>query len=69
MKKLTFLCVAVMITAALIFKAENSFSQVYQLENSDFEDWPGGATTEPTGWNSFESLIPQHFSLTIFISS
>ncbi|MBR3945735.1 MAG: hypothetical protein IKJ56_01390, partial [Bacteroidales bacterium] len=55
MKKLTFLCVAVMITAALIFKAENSFSQVYQLENSDFEDWPGGATTEPTGWNSFES--------------
>lgn len=55
MKKLTFLCVAVMVTAALIFKAENSFSQVYQLENGDFEDWPGSATTEPTGWNSFPS--------------
>lgn len=55
MKKLTFLCVAVMVTAALIFKAENSFSQVYQLENGNFEDWPGSATTEPTGWNSFPS--------------
>ena len=44
-----------MITAALIFKAENSFSQVYQLENGDFENWPGSATTEPTGWNSFPS--------------
>jgi hypothetical protein len=55
MKKLSFLCVAVMVTAALIFKAENSFSQVYQLENGDFEDWPGSATTEPTGWNSFPS--------------
>ncbi len=55
MKKLTFLCVAVMITAALIFKAENSFSQVYQLENPGFEVWPGSATSEPTSWNSFPS--------------
>ncbi|MBQ3832414.1 MAG: hypothetical protein II815_04495, partial [Bacteroidales bacterium] len=55
MKKLTFLCVAVMVTAALIFNAENSFSQVYQLENPGFEDWPGDATSEPTGWNSFPS--------------
>ena len=55
MKKLTFLCVAVMVTAALIFRAENSFSQVYQLENGDFEDWPGSADSEPTGWNSFPS--------------
>lgn len=55
MKKLTFLCVAVMVTAALIFKAENSFSQVYQLENPGFEDWPGSVTSEPTGWNSFPS--------------
>lgn len=56
MKKLTFLCVAVMVTAALIFKAENSFSQVYQLENPGFEQWDGnGADDEPTGWNSFPS--------------
>ena len=44
-----------MVTAALIFRAENSFSQIYQLENGDFENWPGSATTEPTGWNSFPS--------------
>ncbi len=56
MKKLTFLCVAVMVTAALIFKAENSFSQVYQLENPGFEQWDGNdADDEPTGWNSFPS--------------
>ena len=58
MKKLTFLCVAVMVTAALIFKAENSFSQeqpVYQLENPGFEEWDGGSDDEPTGWNSFPS--------------
>ncbi len=55
MKKLTFLCVAVMVTAALIFKAENSFSQVYQLENPGFEDWDGGSNDEPTHWNSFPS--------------
>ena len=53
MKKLTFLCVAVMVTAALIFKAENSFSQVYQLENPGFEEWDDNG--EPTGWNSFPS--------------
>ena len=53
MKKLTFLCVAVMITAALIFNAENLFSQVYQLENPGFEEWDTNG--EPTGWNSFPS--------------
>ena len=53
MKKLTFLCVAVMVTAALIFNAENSFSQVYQLENPGFEEWDDNG--EPTGWNSFPS--------------
>ena len=55
MKKLTFLCVAVMVTAALIFKAENSFSQVYQFENPGFEQWDGGDNDEPTGWNSYPS--------------
>ena len=55
MKKLTFLCAAVMITAALIFNSEKAISQVYQLENPGFENWPGSATTEPTGWNSFPS--------------
>jgi len=55
MKKLTFLCVAVMVTAALIFSSENSFSQVYQLENPGFEDWDGGSNDEPTHWNSFPS--------------
>ena len=54
MKKLTFLCVAVMVTAALIFKAENSFSQVYQLENAGFEEW-NDSNGEPDGWNSFPS--------------
>lgn len=44
-----------MVTAALIFRAENSFSQVYQLENSGFEDWDGGNADEPTGWNSYPS--------------
>ena len=53
MKKLTFLCVAVMVTAALIFSSENSFSQVYQLENPGFEEWDNNG--EPTGWNSFPS--------------
>ncbi len=42
-----------MVTAALIFKAENSFSQVYQLENPGFEEWDDNG--EPTGWNSFPS--------------
>ncbi|MBO4875211.1 MAG: hypothetical protein J5542_07895, partial [Bacteroidales bacterium] len=54
MKKLTFLCVAVMVTAALIFNAEISFSQVYQLENPGFEDWTD-SNGEPDGWNSFPS--------------
>ncbi len=47
-----------MVTAALIFKAEKSFSQeqpVYQLENPGFEEWDGGSDDEPTGWNSFPS--------------
>ena len=44
-----------MVTAALIFKAETSFSQVYQLENPGFEDWDGGSNDEPTHWNSFPS--------------
>lgn len=54
MKKLTILCVAVL-TVALTFNTEKVFSQVYQLENGDFEEWPGSATSEPTGWNSFPS--------------
>jgi len=55
MKRLTFLCVAVMVTAALIFSSETSFSQVYQLENPGFEQWDGGSNDEPTGWNSYPS--------------
>ncbi|MBO4613728.1 MAG: T9SS type A sorting domain-containing protein [Bacteroidales bacterium] len=33
----------------------NTYSQVYQFENPGFEDWPGSATSEPTGWNSYPS--------------
>ena len=44
-----------MVTAALIFSSENSFSQVYQLENPGFEQWDGDTGNEPTGWNSFPS--------------
>ncbi|MBQ1732490.1 MAG: T9SS type A sorting domain-containing protein, partial [Bacteroidales bacterium] len=34
---------------------QNTYSQVYQLENPGFEDWPGADDSEPTGWNSYPS--------------
>lgn len=34
---------------------QNTYSQVYQLENPGFEDWPGAEDSEPTGWNSYPS--------------
>lgn len=41
--------------SVLIFTANNSFSQVYQLPNGNFEQWDGGNDDEPTNWNSFPS--------------
>jgi len=52
-KNFTFITAIIAIFALAI--PQNTYSQVYQLENPGFEDWPGDAESEPTGWNSYPS--------------
>ena len=52
-KNFTFITAIIAIFALAI--PQNTYSQVYQFENPGFEDWPGAADSEPTGWNSYPS--------------
>ena len=52
-KNFTLLTAIIAIFALAI--PQNTYSQVYQFENPGFEDWPGAADSEPTGWNSYPS--------------
>ncbi len=52
-KNFTFFTAIIAIFA--LATPQNTYSQVYQLENPGFEDWPGADDSEPTGWNSYPS--------------
>jgi len=52
-KNFTFFTAIIAIFALAI--PQNTYSQVYQLENPGFEDWPGAEDSEPANWNSYAS--------------
>ena len=52
-----------LILAALAVAAMPRAAAQYQLPNPGFEDWEGGATSEPEHWNSFSSSDGSYASL------